>query len=299
MQHFNLNNQTAIGPTAPCFIIAEIGINHNGNLQTALQLIMEAANAGCNAVKFQKRTPDICTPPDQWHLMRDTPWGRMSYIDYRYKVEFGYDEYAAIDKLCKELGIIWFASCWDEPSVDFIEQFTPPLYKAASASLTDIPLLLKKRATGKPLMLSTGMSTMREIEYAVAELNYDKLMIAHSTSAYPCPANELNLKMIPRLQQLFPEAVVGYSGHETGIQPSLAAVALGARFIERHFTLDKAMWGSDQAASLEPMMMLRLVNEIRELEMALGTGIKTVYESEKGQRKKLRRVSENTYNSPI
>ena len=292
MKTITINNKYAIGPDEPCFIIGEIGINHNGSIKTALKLIEEAAKAGCNAVKFQKRTPEICTPRDQWEIMRDTPWGRMSYIDYRYKVEFGEKEYSLINEFCKEKNIIWFASCWDEPSVDFMEKFNPPLYKAASASLTDIDLLKKKKATGKPLILSTGMSTMNEIFAAIEEIGTDNIMIAHSTSAYPCPLEQLNLKMIPELQKLFPQVPIGYSGHETGLATTVAAVVLGAKFIERHFTIDRAMWGSDQAASVEPIGMARLVKDIRDVETSLGDGVKKLYDSEIGQRQKLRRVKE-------
>ena len=290
MNSYKLNNKISIGSGQPCFIIAEIGINHNGSLDTALQLIDEAAKAGCNAVKFQKRTPEICTPRDQWDIMRDTPWGRMSYIDYRHKVEFGDKEYAAIDKFSKEKGIIWFASCWDEPSVDFLEKFQPALYKAASASLTDISLLKRKKATGKPLIISTGMSTLEEIQLAVSSIGTDNLLIAHATSAYPCSVNELNLKMIPNLQKMYPEVPIGYSGHETGLAPTIVAVGLGAFFVERHLTLDRAMWGSDQAASVEPAGMARLVRDIRDIEAALGDGVKKVYDSEVGQRQTLRKV---------
>lgn len=296
MKTIAINNKHAIGPDEPCFIIAEIGINHNGSIKTALKLIEEAAKAGCNAVKFQKRTPEICTPRDQWEIMRDTPWGRMSYIDYRYKVEFGEKEYSLINEFCKEKNIIWFASCWDEPSVDFMEKFNPPLYKAASASLTDIDLLKKKKATGKPLILSTGMSTMNEIFHAVDEIGTDNIMIAHSTSAYPCPLEQLNLKMVPELRKLFPQVPVGYSGHETGLATTVAAVVLGAKFVERHFTIDRAMWGSDQAASVEPIGMARLVKDIRDVETSLGDGVKKLYESELGQRQKLRRVKESKVN---
>lgn len=290
MKTFTLKNGRVIGHGQPGFLIAEIGINHNGSLDIALKLMEEAAKAGFDAVKFQKRTPEICTPRDQWDIMRDTPWGRMRYIDYRYKVEFGEAEYAAIDKFAQEHHITWFASCWDEPSVDFLEQFDVALYKAASASLTDIDLLKKKKATGKPLIISTGMSTMEEITSAVNQIGTDNLLIAHATSAYPCTVNELNLRMIHTLQHLYPEVPIGYSGHETGLAPTLAAVAMGACFVERHVTLDRAMWGSDQAASVEPGGMARLVRDIRDIEAALGDGVKKVYDSEVGQRQKLRRV---------
>ncbi|MCA9978144.1 MAG: N-acetylneuraminate synthase family protein, partial [Anaerolineales bacterium] len=236
-----------IGKGEPVYIIAEIGINHNGSLELAKKLIDGAAFAGADAVKFQKRTPELCVPREQWDVERDTPWGRMTYIEYKHKIEFGYDAYAEIDDYCRQRGIAWFASCWDEPSVSFIEAFAPPLHKAASASLTDFPLLRAMRATGKPLMLSSGMSEMVEIETAVATLTPDNLLLAHSTSAYPCPVDNLNLRMIHTLQRRYPTIPIGYSGHEVGLAPTWAAVAMGATFVERHITLDRAMWGSDQA----------------------------------------------------
>ena len=279
-----------IGDGQPVYVIAEIGINHNGDLDVAKQLIDGAAFSGADAVKFQKRTPEICTPRDQWDKERETPWGRMKYIDYRHKVEFGYDEYAEIDRYCKKQGIHWTASAWDVPSVEFMEQFAPPFYKAASASLTDLELLAAMKDTGRPLMISTGMSTMTEIEAAVAHLGTDNLLIAHSTSAYPCEVEELNLRMIHTLKELWPDVPVGYSGHEVGLSPTWAAVAMGATFLERHVTVDRAMWGSDQAASVEVMGLHNLVRNIRDLEAALGDGVKKVYESEVGPRDKLRRV---------
>lgn len=285
-----LNTNKSIGPGAPNYIIAEIGINHNGSLDVAKKLIDAAAEAGCSAVKFQKRTPELCVPRDQWDIERDTPWGRMTYMEYRHKVEFSFVDYVEINRHCRARSIDWFASCWDELSVDFIEQFDPPLYKAASASLTDHGLLMKVKETGKPLMISTGMSTLQEILDTVEIIGTDNLLIAHSTSAYPCPLNELNLRMIRTLQDLFPNTPIGYSGHETGLATTVAAVALGACFVERHFTLDRAMWGSDQAASVEPTGMHRLVKDIRAVEEALGDGVKRVYESEMGSRKKLRRM---------
>lgn len=279
-----------VGDAQPVFTIGEIGINHNGSVENAKKLIEGAKKAGCDAVKFQKRTPEICTPRDQWDLERDTPWGRMTYIEYRHRVEFGVDEYAAIHRYCKELGIMWFVSAWDEEAVDFTERFEPPLYKAASASLTDHALLRKMKSTGRPLIISTGMSTMEEIEAAVEAIGTDNLLIAHSTSSYPCPVEELNLRMIHTLKDRWPDVPIGYSGHETGLVPTLAAVALGATFVERHITIDRAMWGSDQAASVELVGLERLVSGIRDIEAALGDGEKRVYESELGPRKKLRRV---------
>lgn len=279
-----------LGEGHPTYIIGEIGINHNGDLGVAKRLIDVAVMAGCDAVKFQKRNPEKAVPPEYRDVMRETPWGIISYLDYRYKVEFGYDEYAEIDRYCREKGIHWFASCWDEDSVEFIDQFSPPCYKVASASLTDGDLLRKLKATGRVLILSTGMSTMEEIEAAVDLLGKEYLVIAHSTSAYPCPNEELNLRMIPTLVEKF-GLPVGYSGHEVGLQTTYAAVTLGACFVERHITLDRAMWGSDQAASVEPWGLTRLVRDIRVIEQALGDGVKKVYESEMSSRQKLRRTN--------
>ena len=278
-----------VGDGHPVFVIAEIGINHNGSMDVAKKLIEGAALAGCDAVKFQKRTPELCVPKDQRDIERDTPWGRMKYIDYRYKVEFGRDEYQEIDRFSKERGILWFASCWDEDSVDFMEQFEPPCYKAASASLTDLALLKKTAATGRPLIISTGMSTMEEVEKTVAELGAERLLVAHTNSTYPSPIEELNLRMITTLKAFYPTVPIGYSGHEVGLSTTWAAVALGATFIERHVTLDRAMWGSDQAASVELSGMARLVSNIRDIEKALGDGVKRVYDGEAAARKKLRR----------
>ncbi len=288
-----------IGEGAPTYIIAEIGINHNGSLEIAKQMIAGSAAAGCDAVKFQKRTPELCVPKDQWLIERDTPWGRMTYIDYRYKVEFTAEQYAEIDRYCKELKIDWFASAWDEPSVDFMEQFEPVMYKAASASLTDLSLLKKMKATGRPLMISTGMSTWDEIETAVETVGQENLLIAHATSAYPCRVEELNLKMIPVLQAKFPLSPIGYSGHETGLMPTCSAVTLGATFVERHVTLDRAMWGTDQAASVEMVGLERLVSSIRDIEKAMGDGVKKVYESEMSSRKKLRKVNSELNQFPL
>ena len=279
-----------VGEGEPTFVIAEIGINHNGSLDMARKLIDGAYVAGAEAVKFQKRTPELCVPKEQWHLERDTPWGRIPYIEYRRRMEFGDAEFAAIDRHCRERGILWFASCWDEEAVDFVERYQPPCYKIASASLTDHDLLRKVRATGRPAMLSTGMSTAEEIDAAVNVLGRGDLLIAHSTSTYPCPPSDLNLRMLETLSRLYPECPIGYSGHETGLAPTWAAVALGATFVERHITLDRALWGSDQAASVEIGGFLRLVSNIRDIEKALGDGVKRVYEGELAQIAKLRRV---------
>ena len=278
-----------VGAGCRVFVIAEVGINHNGSLDIARQLIDGAVDAGCDAVKFQKRTPELCVPEAQRDILRDTPWGRMKYIEYRYRVEFDEASYREIDAYCHEKGILWFASCWDEEAVAFIEQFDPPCYKAASASLTDLPLLRETRRTGRPMILSTGMSTMEEITSTIDAIGRDNLLLAHSNSTYPCPVEELNLRMIHSLQEMYPDIPVGYSGHEVGLATTWAAVALGATFIERHVTLDRAMWGSDQAASVELAGLKRLVTNIRDIEKALGDGVKRLYPGEEAARAKLRR----------
>jgi N-acetylneuraminate synthase len=279
-----------VGRDHPVFFIAEIGINHNGSVELAKRMIDGAVLAGCDAVKFQKRTPELCVPKEQWHIERDTPWGRMTYLEYRHRVEFGREQYEEIDAYCHERGILWTASCWDEPSVAFMEHFEVPFYKSASASLTDIDLLIAMQATGRPLMISTGMSTLEEIDEAVGALDERSLLIAHATSTYPCPAQELNLRMLETLRTRFPNIPIGYSGHEVGLATTWAAVALGACFVERHITLDRAMWGTDQAASVEIGGLIRLVQNIRDIEKAMGDGVKRVYDSERGPMAKLRRI---------
>lgn len=285
-EHIQIGGQT-VGNGNPTFIIAEIGINHNGDLDVAQKLIDAAVEAGCDAVKFQKRTPDLCVPPEQQKVLRNTPWGEMTYLAYRHRIEFDYDQYELIDRYCKKKSIHWFASCWDLPSVDFMRQFNPPCYKIASATLTDTQLLHHVRRNDQPIILSTGMSTMEEIRKAVAILSKGELFIAHSTSSYACSHEELNLRMIRVLQAEF-NLPIGYSGHEEDILPSCIAVALGACFIERHITIDRAMWGSDQAASLEPYELKRLVSDIRKVEVALGDGVKKIYDTERPVMAKLR-----------
>ncbi len=280
-----------VGDGHPTYIIAEIGINHNGDVEVAKKLIETAHAAGVDAVKFQKRTPEICVPDHQKDQMRDTPWGYISYLDYRYKVEFGQEEYEEIDAFCQALGIDWLASSWDVPSLKFIDAFNPPAHKVPSALLTDHELLRAIKDTGRPVILSTGMSTINEIRDAVEILDMENLLICHTTSSYPCPPEELNLKMIPTLKDLY-TCPIGYSGHEVGLVPSALAVAMGACLVERHVTLDRAMWGSDQAASVEPQGVRTLVKYIRVTEKALGDGEKHVYESEQSSRSKLRRYSE-------
>lgn len=277
-----------IDPGAPPLVIAEIGINHNGRLDLAMQMIAAAAAAGCHAVKFQKRTVDLVYSPAELAQPRESPFGRTNG-DLKRGLEFGRPEYEAIDRACHAAGLLWFASCWDEPSVDFIGSFDRPCYKIASPSLTDHDLLRRHRRTGRPLLVSTGMSTLVEIDAAVEVLGRNELVLMHCTSSYPSQADELNLRMIPELAARF-GVPIGYSGHEVGLSTTVAAVALGATVIERHLTLDRAMWGSDQAASVEPHGLARLVKDIAAVRLALGDGIKRVYESEQPALRKLRRV---------
>lgn len=278
-----------IGKSQPVFVVAEIGINHNGDIEIAKALIDVATDAGCDAVKFQKRTPSICVPPEQASVMRETPWGTMTYLDYKERIEFGTREYQIIDDYCRQKNIMWFASPWDTPSIQFLESFNPPVYKVASASVTDDELLSALRATGRPVIMSTGMSTVAEIDHAVSLLDRSRLVLGQATSTYPCKPSELNLRAIHFLQDRY-GVPVGYSGHETGLQTSVAAVALGAVFIERHITLDRSMWGTDHAASIEPSGLHRLVRDIRVVEQAMGDGLKVVVESEHAVKAKLRRV---------
>lgn len=280
-----------IGENHPTYVIGEIGINHNGNIEIAKNLILAAKKAGVDAVKFQKRTPEICVPLEQQSQMRDTPWGYITYLEYRHKVEFGFDEYQEIARYAREVGIDWFASAWDIPSLEFMEKFDPPTHKIASALLTDKELLRAHRDTGKPLILSTGMSTMQQIREAVEILGEDRLLLCHTTSSYPCPPEELNLSMIKTLKENF-NCPIGYSGHEVGLVPTAIAVAMGACLVERHITLDRSMWGSDQSASVEPQGLSMLVKYIRVTEKALGDGVKHVYDSEKSSLSKLRRFSQ-------
>ncbi len=279
-----------IGGGRPAYVIAEIGLNHNGDVEIAKRLIDVAATAGCDAVKFQKRTPEISTPEHMRDVMRETPWGRMTYFEYRHRVEFGRDEYIEIGDHATMRGLDWFASPWDVPSVEFLEDLNVAAHKVASASLTDIELLEALRETGKPVILSTGMSTMEQIDRAMDVLNTDRVILLHATSTYPMEPEEANLRMISTLRDRFAGVPVGYSGHERGLQISLAAVSLGAVAVERHITLDRTMWGSDHAASLEPGGLEHLVRDIRIIETALGDGVKRVFPGEEAPMAKLRRV---------
>lgn len=278
-----------IGVGEPVYIIAEIGINHNGDIQIAKQLMDVAVETGCDAVKFQKRTPEICVPEEQKSIPRETPWGTMTYFEYKKRIEFEQKEFEQIDAYAKKIGIDWFASPWDVPSVDFLENFNVPCQKIASACLTDSDLLTAINKTKTTTILSTGMSSMQEIDKAVSLLNTVPLAIAQATSTYPAEASELNLRAIQTFADKY-KVPVGYSGHERGLQVTIAAVALGATFIERHITLDRSMWGTDHSASLEPEGLKKLVRDIRIIELALGDGKKKVYDSEIPIRAKLRRV---------
>jgi N-acetylneuraminate synthase len=279
---------TLIGDNHPCYVIAEIGINHNGDIDITKKLIDISVEAGCNAVKFQKRTIEIVYSPKELARPRESPFG-ITNADLKHALEFGQAEYEEIDRYCKEKQIAWLASCWDEPSVEFIDQFNPPCYKIASASLTDNNLLRYIRGKGKPILLSTGMSTLEQIDCAVDVLGKKDLVILHACSTYPAYYEELNLRVIPMLRERY-SVLVGYSGHETGLPSSVAAVVLGACIVERHITLDRSMWGSDQAASLEPNGIHRLIRDIRLTETAMGDGVKRVIEREVPIMKKLRRV---------
>ena len=279
---------TWVGDGKPCFVVAEIGINHNGSLDTTRKLIAAAALAGCQAVKFQKRTVEVVYSREELARPRESPFGKTNG-ELKRGLELGYDAYRAVDDYCKSHQVMWFASCWDEASVDFIEQFSPPCYKIASASLTDDSLLRHHRQSRRPIILSTGMSSLAQIDHAVEVLGTADLILMHCTSTYPSKVEELNLRGIGALRKRY-GVPVGYSGHEVGLATSLAAAVLGACIVERHITLDRAMWGSDQAASVEPQGFVRLVRDIRAVEAALGDGVKRVYDSEIPIMDKLRRV---------
>lgn len=278
-----------IGDGNPSFLIAEIGINHNGDLQKALELMELCKTAGFDAVKFQKRDPDISTPEEQKSMLRETPWGEMTYLEYKKRIEFGYEEYVEIREKAAKIGIIWFASPWDVPSAEFLHGLDVPIFKIASASVTDKELLDFVVTTGRTTIMSTGMSTDHEIQSAIGALGGIPLALLQATSSYPMDPEEANLRYMDTLRELH-SGPVGYSGHEPGLQVSLAAVAMGANVLERHVTLNRTMWGTDQAASLEPKGFQSLVRDVRIIENAIGDGIKRIYDSEIQPRLKLRRV---------
>ena len=277
-----------IGDNYPCFVIAEIGINHNGSVELAKKMIDIAVTTGCDAVKFQKRTVDVVYSKEELAKERKSVFGNTNG-DLKRGLEVDYEQYKEIDEYCKAKKIMWFASCWDEQSVDFMEQFDIPCYKIASACLTDDNLLKYTKSKGKPILISTGMSTMEQIEHAVDILGEDNLIIYHCTSTYPSDSFEMNLKVIPEFKKHF-NCPIGYSGHERGISPSVIAVVLGANSVERHITTDRTNWGSDQAASLETSGLYHMVRDIRQVPEILGDGIKVVYPREIPIIEKLRRV---------
>ena len=279
-----------IGSGFPAYLIAEIGLNHNGDVEIAKRLVDVAADAGVDAVKLQKRTPELSTPEHMKTVRRETPWGEMSYLDYRRRIELDREQYIAIGDHAVLRGLDFFASPWDVPAVAFLDELEVCAMKVASACVTDLALLDAIAATGRPVILSTGMSTLEQIDRAVAALAGSPLVLLHATSTYPMPPEEANLRMIPALAARYPGVPIGYSGHERGLQISLAAVALGAVVIERHITLDRTMWGSDHAASLEPQGLSHLVRDVRVIEQALGDGVKRVQPGELAPMAKLRRV---------
>ena len=271
------------------FFIAEAGINHNGNLENAFQLIRMAKNAGCDAVKFQKREPEICVPIEMRSVMRDTPWGVMSYFDYKKKIEFGEFEYREIDRYSKELGITWSASAWDIQSLEFLDKFDLEFNKVASALTTNLEFLERVADRGKLTYVSVGMCTYEDIDSAVEIFKAKKcpIVLMHTISNYPADESQLNLRMIETLKERY-KIPVGYSGHESSVTPSIVAATLGAVAIERHITLDRAMWGTDHAASLEFTGLNNLVGSIRKIEIVLGDGVKRIVPGEADMAKKMR-----------
>jgi len=280
----------SVGDDEPVFMIAEIGLNHNGELGIAKKLIDAAFACNWHCVKFQKRTPDLCVPDHQKTVMRDTPWGRMTYLEYRHRIEFGEREYSYINQYCREKPIFWTSSVWDLPSLQFILRYDVPFIKIPSAKLVETDLLRAAAATGKPVVLSTGMSTVEEIDAAVSVLNESapgNYILMHTNSTYPTPPEELNLLTLKFLKDRY-DCVVGYSGHEYDLEPSVIAVSLGAKIIERHVTLDHSMWGSDQFASLEVHAMDLLHKRLKQVNICMGDGVKRLTEHEIQIRKKLR-----------
>jgi len=284
----NIGNDK-VSDDQPVYFVAEIGINHNGDVNIAKKLITVAAAAGCNAVKFQKRNPELCVPVSQRNILRETPWGNMTYFEYRQKIELGIKEYDEIARYCKEIGITWFASAWDMDSVDFLNKYQLPCYKIPAAKLTDDDLLKHIRKQRRSIVLSTGMSSLEQVDHAVDILQKEDLILLHCCSAYPAKYEDLNLRLIPYLKSKY-GVPVGYSGHETGLATSVAAFVLGACVVERHITLDRAMWGSDHAASLEPNGLNRLMRDLRLVERSMGDGIKRILPSEEPLIRRLRNI---------
>jgi N-acetylneuraminate synthase len=279
-----------IGGDFPVFIVAEIGINHNGDIDLAKKLIDVALVAGCDAVKFQKRDPAEAVPEEYKNVQRETPWGIMTYLEYREKVEFGREEYNEINEYCGGKGILWTASPWDITSIEFLEQYDPFFYKIPSALITNKEYLVRIKRTNRPLVVSTGMADIQVVKRVVDLLGEQNIVLLHTVSTYPAQAKDINLNVMKTYQRLF-ECPVGYSGHEVGLQITLAAVAMGAKVIERHITLDRSLWGTDQAASVEPVGLIRLVRDIRIIEEALGSTAKKFLSTEREVEKRLRKVN--------
>jgi len=279
-----------IGDDENVYLIAEIGINHNGDLQIAKKLIDATWATGWDCAKFQKRTPDICVPENQKKVMKQTPWGEMTYLDYKHKIEFQKNEYDYIDKYAKEKPLAWSASAWDLPSLEFLMQYDIPFIKIPSAKITDKELVEQAAKAGRPVFISSGMSIMEEVDCAVNIIekylskNY---VLFHCNSTYPAKPDELNIKTISTLKERY-NCLVGYSGHEYDITPATLAPVFGACVIERHVTLDHDMWGTDQAASIEVRGMDFLAKRINSVKTIVGDGIKTIYAGEKEIREKLR-----------
>jgi N-acetylneuraminate synthase len=270
--------------------IAEIGINHNGSLDTALELIQKSKDAGVDCVKFQKRTPDICVPEEQKSKLRDTPWGKITYLEYKKKIEFERKEYDFIDSYCKRIGIQWTASVWDIPSFHFINSYNVPYIKIPSACITDDSLLVEMNEnSSKPIMISTGMSTIGQVKRCVSILDSKIDSILLCNSSYPSDYSEIDLNALSFLREQFPHLTVGYSGHEIDLLPSILACGAGAKIIERHVTLDKNMWGTDHKSSLDILQLKELVSIVRQSEVIMGKNYLFVYEKEKEMAKKLRK----------
>ena len=288
-----------VGEGLPPVFVAEIGVNHDGQVDTAMRLVKDAWLAGAHMVKFQKRTPRLCVPKNYWNTPRESRWGTIPYIEFRERMEFGRAEFERLDALCKGKNIPWFASCWDVEALEFIEEFDPPCHKVASPCLTDKGLLEAMVDTGRPLIVSTGMSSPSEIAEAVSILQgaWERVIICHTTSVYPTPKEMMNLRYIRTLKEKFLDVVVGYSGHERGIIATFGAIALGASYIERHITYDRMKPG-DHSASIEPWQFYQMGTDGTALWASLGDGVKRVYDGEKANARKLRKyITEDVHAS--
>lgn len=268
-------------------IIAEIGINHNGNIELAKKMITIAKLAGCDYVKIQKRNPEVCVPNNQKDIIKSTPWGEMKYIDYKWRIEFSENDIIELVKYANDINISFFASVWDIDSVDIMKKYTK-IGKIPSALITNIDLCKYARNNFDLLIISTGMSTENEIMECINHCNPDVIM--HTNSSYPCNVSELNLNYIKHLQNKYPHKIIGYSGHEYGLVTTFAAVAMGAQWIERHITFDRTMWGSDQLSSIEPVGLFKLVKGIRDIESACQypEGNRILFDNENSKKKSLR-----------